>query len=366
MKKQQRYGFTLVELLVVISIIAMLAGLLLPAIQAAREAGRRATCMSNQSQVAMALLNYENARGAFPPMRSQKTTPQGRVDITWAGHLLPLMEYNVMWDALSNGNIFSFRGTGYHDIKGTPVPILKCKSAGSDTSNAKMDYVVNGGYQNAFGTWATAVSGTNTQTSNSRRFEPSNRNEAVFFDHLAYWEDSGNIDHPCGQTVSIDFISTRSGTSYTILLSENIDAGDWTSPSYTDGSDIVGAGAGGEEDVAFCFPFNEHNDYSSADAVADKAIATYDWSSSDAACSWKGYDITGVANSCIVPLFINGKDTITLTQYRQARPSSNHPGMVIATFADRSARTLNENVDKDIFVHLCRPNSGQIVQDRFQ
>lgn len=62
-----RRAFTLVELLVVITIIGMLTALLLPAIQAARESGRRAQCMNNARQLTTAALGYESARGQFPP-----------------------------------------------------------------------------------------------------------------------------------------------------------------------------------------------------------------------------------------------------------------------------------------------------------
>ncbi|WP_435016224.1 DUF1559 domain-containing protein [Tundrisphaera sp. TA3] len=62
-------GFTLIELLVVIAIIAVLIALLLPAVQAAREAGRRAQCTNNMKQMGIALHNYHDINGAFPPPR---------------------------------------------------------------------------------------------------------------------------------------------------------------------------------------------------------------------------------------------------------------------------------------------------------
>lgn len=84
--RQVRVAFTLVELLVVIAIIGILVALLLPAIQAAREAARRSQCMNNLKQIGVALQNYHSARNTFPIGAALQE------GATWSGFLLPYME----------------------------------------------------------------------------------------------------------------------------------------------------------------------------------------------------------------------------------------------------------------------------------
>jgi len=105
MRKQR--GFTLIELLVVIAIIAVLIGLLLPAVQSAREAARRAQCVNNLKQLALALHNYHTGVGAFPPGCVSTTSYPGQGVgglsswTSWSAQamLLPYLEQTPIYNA---------------------------------------------------------------------------------------------------------------------------------------------------------------------------------------------------------------------------------------------------------------------------
>ncbi|MGI9428413.1 MAG: DUF1559 domain-containing protein [Bythopirellula sp.] len=89
-----RSAFTLVELLVVIAIIGVLVALLLPAVQAAREAARRAQCVNNVKQVGLALQNYHSTHQKFP------IGARGSWHSSWMVHILPYLEQSVVYDQL--------------------------------------------------------------------------------------------------------------------------------------------------------------------------------------------------------------------------------------------------------------------------
>ena len=100
----RRVGFTLVELLVVIAIIGVLVAMLLPAVQAAREAARRSSCSNNLSQLIIATQSYEMAMRVYPPGTIDKAGPVQNAPLgyhhNWLEQILPYMEEKNAWQAI--------------------------------------------------------------------------------------------------------------------------------------------------------------------------------------------------------------------------------------------------------------------------
>ena len=133
MRLKPRSAFTLVELLVVIAIIGVLVALLLPAIQAAREAGRRCSCQNQLTQLILAVQGYEHVHGVFPP--GTIDNPKGPIVNTslpasyhhgWLVQILPYIDQQNTWDLID-------KSVGvYHPLNSAPAAvehkILHCPS----------------------------------------------------------------------------------------------------------------------------------------------------------------------------------------------------------------------------------------------
>jgi prepilin-type N-terminal cleavage/methylation domain-containing protein/prepilin-type processing-associated H-X9-DG protein len=124
-----RPGFTLIELLVVIAIIGILVALLLPAVQAAREAARRSQCANNLKQAGLALQNYLSTHTTFPPV---VVLPRDRTTQPWSGltRLLPYVEQSNLFNAINWSRDYEF--TSNATLARTKVAIFLCPSEVND------------------------------------------------------------------------------------------------------------------------------------------------------------------------------------------------------------------------------------------
>ena len=185
-------GFTLVELLVVITVIGVLVALLLPAVQMARESGRRTTCLNNQRNIALAMVQFEQSKKYFP---GYVNSLNGKT----VGWVLPVLPYLGRGDLLDNFKL----GKTYAG----QLDILLCPSAQPPPERqAPLSFVVNCG----------------------RATGPEKPANGVFLD-ASKSEARGN---------STQYIDGHDGTTYTLLTTENLQALEWTA------ADLKGAKEG--------------------------------------------------------------------------------------------------------------------------
>ena len=206
-------GFTLIELLVVIAIIAVLIALLLPAVQQAREAARRTQCRNNMHQIGLALHNYHDTHGLFPP---------GSIEVGWSGAgyapgttwsllILPFLDETALYNAVNFSIPVYCRSCGptaYPNTTVTQSELMQylCPSSGS----AKLPMISSAGnvfrrsdYRGSSGSAATDGSGGPCGAW-----------------HLS-WNTSKTTQGPLLPRSSCRVRDIRDGTSNTVLVGES-------------------------------------------------------------------------------------------------------------------------------------------------
>ncbi|GHT46092.1 hypothetical protein FACS189454_06650 [Planctomycetales bacterium] len=381
-----RKAFTLVELLVVIAIISLLVALLMPAVQAVREAGRRAQCINRQKNIATALIHHESIKNQFPGWRdmmkfggetegqsgavSGNEVEQGTVQFgglgqaSWVVSILPEIEQTKIYSDLRAGNMPETIPS---------LPVFYCPSSVDQPAGRATNYVVNAGAVDDFATgdpWTTDC----------------NKGNGVFLDRARIVQDGSNPPQGYNDSVmALAWISMKDGTASTLLLSENVQRGWWiagegddkymhfccdregrTTNAPTKPSDLASGHDMIEGMVAFCFPREyttpngfvapiRYPDPTEAQIAANGGFKGFTGALDDVGNrNYRPIDRTPYDGTRI-PCYLNRykeKTFDTDDWYQSARPSSWHPGSVIFAFCDGSVRPLSDSISETVLVQL--------------
>ena len=228
-KPFSKRGFTLVELLVVIAIIGVLVSLLLPAVQAAREAARRTQCTNNMRQIGLACLNFESAKGVFPsaggaveqfidPAEAVKAA-YGYEGASWMYQILPYIEQQALYDMRrgDGGANAGFVDTGLSEVR---VSSYNCPSRLDRIATIGTDVYMLGDYAGVIASWNDPDwQGFRWQN----RLAPIQNEETVVWTGILAKGGQVNISSnppQVWQFQKIGFRAIEDGASNTILIAE--------------------------------------------------------------------------------------------------------------------------------------------------
>jgi prepilin-type N-terminal cleavage/methylation domain-containing protein len=329
-------GFTLVELLVVIAIIGLLIGLLLPGVQAAREAGRGTQCSNNMRQLGLALQQCTGAIGHFPVGSSSGSASLYNTrGTTWRLRLFPYLELNEVFDRLDFSAANSFTGTTWHGqpwtapntvLDGLVVPQFRCPSNPRDPFEQHA-----GHYTEASRTFNADYAGIAGAYP-----DPGDRGSAVCRRSYNGYTCNTGLLVPHEKRTPKD---VSDGLSKSAIVGEQ----SGTVEGNARGSNYLGAWAGARDE--WC-GFDDKP--RPANQIAD-----------DGSCN---YHHSGVV---VVRFRLNSPaSTPRSSQYSHENNTilnSSHPGVVSLLFADGSVQLISESIDIDTLRRLSSATDGQHV-----
>ncbi|MDG3004659.1 DUF1559 family PulG-like putative transporter [Paludisphaera mucosa] len=327
-----RRAFTLIELLVVIAIIAVLIALLLPAVQSAREAARRIQCTNNLKQLGLALQNYHDALGSFPP--GARYVGWG----TWYHYSLSFMEQGGIYNAFNfMGSNVTVPQMGYLSPENSTATTARINSmqCPSDEPVAPLSGVPSGNYVANFGNTGTGLFQIKDAT-----YCCATYNGLIFLGAPFSWIKIGTAPaQSFASTYNISSISD--GTSNTMLLSET----------------VQGKVNGTKTDLRGFIQYGSSCGY-----------ATYLGPNS------KQPDMLNDANYCAYPFSNNPpckfRNTAAPAYTGDTTPAINgdtygarsrHPGGVNTVLADGSVRYVKDSVNIESWRALSTTQGGEII-----
>ncbi|GIW95357.1 MAG: hypothetical protein KatS3mg110_3398 [Pirellulaceae bacterium] len=328
MNRSGKRGFTLVELLVVISIIGTLVALLLPAVQAAREAARRTTCLNNLKQIGTATLNFETARRRYPGYRNVIQRGTGGIEASWVVEILPELDQQAVYDTWIDPN-----GTALNPY----LQFLLCPSSGSPiTSRAQCTYQCNAGF------WIGDFSSNGASWS-----FPSPYNDNTV---LAAWISSLRaqngvfIDRILAPNQAVRAGDLRDGTSNTLLYAENLLATDWDYVTFLANGGVANRHLLVRIGVGFVWLYTL--DSATSAPVTNPAGPPLFYLTDNPAYAEAKINSIKPFNS------LDNNQAMTTLTPSMARPSSFHSGIVNVVFADGRTTSLSERIDYHVYQAL--------------
>ena len=323
-----RGGFTLVELLVVITIMAILVGMLLPAIGVARESARRSTCMNNLSQIGKALITYDADKTRLPGWRNtidKYTSVSGTQNkqaacVSWTVPILPFVDQKMIYDWYD-----TYSGAaGVDDVTTKRIATYLCPSVPADTDNqSPLSYAVN------IGTGAEELEDGSQQWRGDGLFldaAGNKANDTIYVSGTSY----------SAARSSLTQVSAADGASSTLMLAERCGATPLREVSWANNPTSAVSNANAKKEThGFLHPL----------ALSGTGTAP--------SASFRTINPTEATRPSVDSVPSGGN----LADWKYRYPSSFHRAGVVAVFADGHGRFLSEKIAPWVYCQMLTANS---------